>query len=103
VSGELLAAFREAAVQDEQLDPAANGYRDPNAGRPAFQQNELLGVLVQHGKFDTRNIGRGLERKGGGVGADRGPVVRVEFQSLTKIVQPGSEPGVWLLAGGFRT
>jgi hypothetical protein len=23
--------------------------------------------------------------------------------SLTKIVQPGSEPGVWLLAGGLRT
>src|SRR5580704_17956956 len=24
-------------------------------------------------------------------------------QSLTKIVQPGSEPGLWLLAGGLRT
>ena len=25
------------------------------------------------------------------------------YQSLTKIVQPGSEPGVWLLVGGLRT
>src|SRR5215472_16424947 len=65
--GELLTAFGQAPVQNEQFDPAGKRHRDADAGRPAFHEKKFPGVLVQQCKFDPREAGRGRERKAGAV------------------------------------
>src|SRR5215472_1766494 len=100
---EHLAAFGEAAIQDEQLDPTPKGRFDNGAGHPAFQP-PLSSVFSNNGATATPGIPA--------TGAKETMEVSMRScvrssgsncQSLTKIVQPGSEPGVWLLVGGLRT
>src|ERR1700756_2446862 len=73
---------RLALVQNEQFDPLGNRHCEACARRPNFQQNKLPNALVQYRKFDTRDVGRRRERKGGGVDAHRRSVVRVELPEL---------------------
>jgi hypothetical protein len=102
--GELLAALGKAAIKSEQFDAPGDRHGDVSAGRPSFQEHKFPGALVQQCKFDSTKVGRGRKGNVGGVDARTG--VRSSgsnCHSLTKIVQPGSEPGVWALVGGLRT
>src|SRR6516165_5648913 len=79
IPGELLAAFDEAAGQDEQLDPAWKRHLDAGARRPALHADALPCVLEQCGPFDARKAARGQEREAGSVDAQLRPIVWVEL------------------------